>query len=117
MSESQLQKRRIGLEAWLVDVLSVRVVYNAQPVELFLQREGASANSFSTSTSKQIELPGFRFTRKFFLIPVFRWFLLSYFWSDNYGKWVGERLEAGFSAARMGTRYVLVYSITHVTVS
>ena len=59
MSESQLQKRRIGLEAWLVDVLSVRVVYNAQPVELFLQREGASANSFSTSTSKQIELPGF----------------------------------------------------------
>ena len=66
MSESQLQKRRIGLEAWLVDVLSVRVVYNAQPVELFLQREGASANSFSTSTSKQIELPGFRFTRKFF---------------------------------------------------
>ena len=59
MSDSQLQKRRIGLEAWLVDVLSVRVVYNAQPVELFLQREGASANSFSTSTSKQIELPGF----------------------------------------------------------
>jgi len=57
MSESQLQKRRIGLEAWLIDVLSVRVVYNAQPVELFLQREGASAKSFSTSTSKQIELP------------------------------------------------------------
>jgi len=57
MSEVQLQKRRAGLEQWIQEVLSVRVVNNAQPVELFLQKDGKSANSFSTSTSKQIQLP------------------------------------------------------------
>ena len=56
MSTIQLQKRRAGLEAWLQEVLSVRVVHNAAPVELFLQKDGKSP--VNSVFQRQILLPG-----------------------------------------------------------
>jgi hypothetical protein len=59
MTAIQLQKRRSGLESWLQEVLAVRVVHNAQPVELFLQKDGKSQNT--ASFQRQILLPDLTF--------------------------------------------------------
>jgi len=56
MSNIQLQKRRAGLEAWLQEVLSVRVVHNAAPVELFLQKDGQAP--VNNAFQRQVLLPG-----------------------------------------------------------
>jgi hypothetical protein len=59
MSNIQLQKRRAGLETWLQEVLSVRVVHNAAPVELFLQKDGKSP--VNSVFQRQILLPDLTF--------------------------------------------------------